>query len=116
MSTRTDMEALKEKLLARKRELEQELAEIAASDQGASRQSQDIGDQVLSASMETLKVSLQDNEVAEYKRIIQALKMVQDGTYGICIDCDQPIAERRLLSYPNASRCLRCQEAFEEGQ
>ncbi len=40
--------------------------------------------------------------------------MIVDGTYGICIDCCQPISEKRLKSYPNATRCLSCQEVVEE--
>ena len=41
--------------------------------------------------------------------------MIEDGTYGECVDCHNPISEKRLKSFPNATRCLVCQEAFEEG-
>ena len=46
--------------------------------------------------------------------IVKALEMIDEGTYGNCIDCEQPISERRLLSFPNASRCISCQEKAEE--
>lgn len=77
-------------------------------------QVQDPGDQALSSTMENLRTSLQDTELQEFKRIEQALKKIDDGTYGICIDCGGDISEKRLNSYPNAARCLRCQEAFED--
>ena len=42
-----------------------------------------------------------------------ALGRVADGTYGLCIDCDEPIAARRLAAVPWAARCLSCQENAE---
>jgi len=42
-----------------------------------------------------------------------ALNRVEDGTYGLCIDCEEPIAARRLAAVPWAARCLSCQENAE---
>jgi DnaK suppressor protein len=50
---------------------------------------------------------------AELDRIDAALKRVDDGSYGICIDCEEPIALPRLHAYPAALRCAACQEFFE---
>jgi DnaK suppressor protein len=44
-----------------------------------------------------------------------ALSRVADGTYGLCIDCEEPIAPRRLAAVPWAARCLSCQEIAETG-
>ena len=44
-----------------------------------------------------------------------ALNRVADGTYGCCIDCDEPIAARRLAAVPWAARCIACQEEVESG-
>ena len=76
---------------------------------------QDLGDQALSSTMELLSSSLQDSRVEEYGRVVRALQMIEKGTYGICVDCNEPISEKRLKSYPNATRCIACQEAYEEG-
>ena len=75
---------------------------------------QDSGDQASSSSLETLRISLQDAELEEYNRILKALQMIDEGTYGMCFDCGQPISEKRLKLYPNATRCLSCQEQLEE--
>ena len=37
-----------------------------------------------------------------------ALKRIEDGTYGKCIDCGKDISERRLKALPEAERCLSC--------
>lgn len=38
-----------------------------------------------------------------------ALQAVEEGSYGTCADCREPIAARRLQAIPWASRCTRCQ-------
>src|SRR5437868_3712002 len=42
-----------------------------------------------------------------------AIARVDDGTYGLCVDCEEPIAPRRLEAVPWACRCRHCQEIFE---
>lgn len=112
-AARKAIKQVEKELLERKRELEEKLDKLAKEkfDDGST---QDPGDQALSSTMELLKKSLQDAEFAEYQRLVLALQKIKDGTYGICIDCGDEIAEKRLKSYPNAARCLLCQEAFED--
>lgn len=106
-------EAIREVLHRRKQELEDELLQTR-EEKFSDDQIQDAGDQALSSTMESLKSSFQDTRLDEYKRIVRALGMIEQGTYGICIDCDKPISEKRLQSFPNATRCLACQETLEE--
>jgi len=61
-----------------------------------------------------LRNSLQDTEFEEYNRIVKALQMIEEGSYGMCVDCSKVISEKRLESYPDATRCVVCQELFEE--
>jgi len=110
---RQPIEKVKKKLFQRKVELEKDLAEISSESVGGD-QVKDQGDQALSLTMEALQVSFQDAEYKEYKRIIRALEKIQEGTYGVCVDCGQSIAEKRLQSYPDAARCVVCQEVHEE--
>lgn len=108
-----DFEAIKKILLDRKRELEEKLARIT-KEKVSDDQVQDPGDQALSSTMEALKISFQDAEINEHARIVKALQKIEDGSYGVCIDCSEAISDKRLKSYPNAARCLICQEAFED--
>lgn len=113
MSNQKELEKVKIVLIARQKELEEMIAQLQAEG-GVSNQVQDQADQALSAAFETLKSSLHNNEYEEYKMIEKALKMIDAGTYGMCVNCLQPISSKRLESYPNATRCLPCQEATEE--
>ena len=108
-----DFDKVKGRLLDRKSELEGELADLAA-EKVVTDQVLDQGDLALSSSIEALKSSMQDNEFDEYSRIIRALEMIDEGTYGICMDCGEKILDKRLKSSPNAARCIICQEAHEE--
>lgn len=106
---------IKEQLVQRKQELEQEMSRLH-SEKFSDDQVQDPGDQALASTMESLRSSLQDTHIDEFNRITKALGLIEEGTYGICVDCELPISEKRLKLYPNATRCLACQEAFEEGR
>ncbi len=68
----------------------------------------------MTAIFESLKSSLQNNEFEEYRMIVKALEQIKKGQYGNCVDCEQAISAKRLESYPNAARCVLCQEAAEE--
>lgn len=108
-----DLELFRKSLLDRKLELEEVLADLS-SEGGEDPQGQDLGDQALSSSMESLRQTLRETEHGEYRLILDALRAIDDGTYGICIDCENKISEKRLKYYPNALRCIACQEALEE--
>lgn len=49
----------------------------------------------------------------ELTLIRKALHRIEDGTYGLCVDCDEPIEPARLQAYPHAQYCLRCAGARE---
>jgi RNA polymerase-binding protein DksA len=65
---------------------------------------------------------LEDNEVVdalgneareELKKITAAMIRLDEGEYGICIECGLPINEGRLRVYPYADECIDCAE-FDE--
>jgi len=113
MSDKRNLKTIEADLLKRKFELEQKLTEMS-KEQFSDGQVQDPGDQALTATMESLRMALQDAEVDEYRRISRALEKIKEGSYGLCIDCGNSISEKRLSSFPDTTRCLACQEIFEE--
>lgn len=52
-------------------------------------------------------------DAAELQDIFAAETRLAAGTYGTCIDCGVPIPYTRLVAYPTAKRCLRCQQIHE---
>lgn len=45
------------------------------------------------------------------REVRSALQRIEQGDYGICVDCDEDIPEKRLGVVPWAGRCIPCQEA-----
>ena len=48
-------------------------------------------------------------------RIIGALRRLERGTYGVCVDCSRAIAQGRLSALPEADRCTDCAANLERG-
>ena len=53
-------------------------------------------------------------DVGEIRDIDAALERLGHGTYGVCIECGNPIADERLHAYPIAKRCTACQQRHEK--
>ena len=45
-----------------------------------------------------------------------ALARIDDGSYGICLNCEEPISPRRLQAVPWTAYCVRCQEMVDRGE
>ncbi len=44
------------------------------------------------------------------RQVEEALERLEDGTYTICAECEQPISPKRLEAVPWAKYCIACQE------
>lgn len=58
------------------------------------------------------KASSQRRE-ATLKHITAALKRLDDGDFGLCLNCDEPINPKRLEFDPTATLCIDCASAAE---
>jgi DnaK suppressor protein len=53
-------------------------------------------------------LALRDRSRLELSRVEAALRSIDDGTYGICTNCGNPIAAERLEAIPWAPTCIDC--------
>ena len=44
------------------------------------------------------------------REISDAQQRIAQGTYGVCLECDEPISVKRLEAVPWARYCVKCQE------
>lgn len=49
-------------------------------------------------------------EMKLLREVEEAVRRVEQGTYGICHDCEEPISAKRLDAVPWAKYCVTCQE------
>lgn len=50
----------------------------------------------------------------KYLDIVETLRRIDSGDFGICEDCGADISEKRLQAYPTSSLCIVCQEELEK--
>lgn len=74
----------------------------------------DLEDQSVADLFADLNLTVLDKHVQQTRDINSALIRIDKGTYGICTDCGGSIDYERLAAYPTASRCVRCQHAYEK--
>ena len=51
-----------------------------------------------------------DRESTLARQLRSAIQRVDDGSYGLCLQCEEEIAPNRLKAIPWAEFCIRCQE------
>ena len=59
-------------------------------------------------------VQILDRESALARRLRSAIDRIDDGSYGICLQCEKEIAPKRLQAIPWAELCIQCQEEAED--
>ncbi len=63
-----------------------------------------------------LTMALDEHESAELAAIDAALKRIESGQYGLCIDCGVDIPTARLHANPTSLRCVACQDKAEQAK
>jgi len=76
---------------------------------------QDPADMAANAYTKELLMSMSTNDRQLLESIDLALYRIEDGDYGKCDHCGDPIQEKRLEAVPWARHCLRCQDLNERG-
>lgn len=104
-----------QELLERK---QAELTRVLRTRDGISiEKSADQMDEIQYASERDLAIRNVDRESTLLRQVKAALRRIEDGGFGICIECDSAISQKRLAVLPWASRCIHCQEiADRQGQ
>ena len=51
--------------------------------------------------------------VGRVNRLSAALDRLNDGEYGTCVECEEPISPARLQALPEVQTCVRCQDRIE---
>jgi DnaK suppressor protein len=60
-----------------------------------------------------IAVQILDRETALIRRLRSAIDRIDDGSYGICPECEEEIARKRLKAIPWAELCISCQERVD---
>ncbi|MBV8502341.1 MAG: hemerythrin domain-containing protein [Paucibacter sp.] len=112
------IESLRNGLRVRESRLKELVRQAAANadEEAGACEDRDVIDQKDLAARDASLVPAQgreDLERAELAAIEAALRRIDQGRYGRCVDCAEPIPVDRLLAQPECLRCATCQGRFE---
>jgi DnaK suppressor protein len=74
----------------------------------------DTMDEVRLAEERDLANQILGRDFAELRLAEAALARIEDGSYGCCLRCEEPIRLNRLCVMPHAAFCVGCQEVAEQ--
>ncbi len=116
--TRPILEKLRSRLAERLRVLEAGLREgkAASAEERISQFAGEVYDRGEESSVDAqaeINTAVLNSHADEIQRIRSALQRIEEGVYGHCRDCGEPIGTARLDANPFADRCIDCQTDLE---
>jgi DnaK suppressor protein len=92
------------------RALEEEEAQAGSKDSVLSTHLADVGSDRASSDV---NLECQATTSSEIREIDEARERIRDGSFGLCEECEKPIAKGRLEAIPYTRLCLPCKAAEE---
>ncbi|HEX7511575.1 MAG TPA: hypothetical protein VF335_09760 [Chitinivibrionales bacterium] len=121
--TKKDLQHFKDKLIAEKKKVFEEMGEIqhenlkqSIADQAGenSRYSYHLGDTASLAYGREFSMGLAERQQKYMEQIDEALQRIEDGTYGICLVTGEAISIERLNEVPVAKYSIKGKEIMEK--
>src|ERR1700743_534653 len=111
--TKTELNKFKEVLETKQAELTQVLRNREGI---AIEKSPDALDEVQNAAERELAIRNLDRESNLLRNVRAALHRIDEGTFGVCLHCEEDISIKRLAAAPWTPFCIQCQETADRNQ
>jgi RNA polymerase-binding transcription factor len=73
----------------------------------------DEADHIQASEQREMGLMSRERLVERIERLSAALKRIEDGSYGTCVECAKSIGQARLRAIPEVATCVSCQEKLE---
>jgi DnaK suppressor protein len=117
LSHTTDIEVMRKQLKTKRNEV---LEGVSRAREMGSVETEsgapDIADRATSAFQREFSFALSENEGKLLRMIDDAIARLDNGRFGLCVHCEQPIEKQRLHAIPWARHCIACQELQDRGE
>jgi DnaK suppressor protein len=111
--TKSEINKYREVLEAR----QAELTAVIKNREGITiEKSPDALDEVQNAAERELAIRNLDRESNLLRNVRAALRRIDDGSFGVCVHCDEDISPKRIAAVPWTPYCIGCQEAADRAQ
>ncbi|HVK41420.1 MAG TPA: RNA polymerase-binding protein DksA [Phenylobacterium sp.] len=107
------LEYFKQKLLNWKEDILRESRETLVHLQSETENHPDLADRATSETDRALELRTRDRQRKLISKIDEAIRRIEDGSYGYCEDTGEPIGVARLEARPIATLSLEAQERHE---
>lgn|SRR5450759_4996964 len=111
--TKSEVNKYKEILESRQAEL---VGVLRNRDGITIEKSPDALDEVQNAAERELAIRNLDRESNLLRNVRAALRRIKDGSFGVCVHCDEDISPKRVAAVPWTPYCIQCQEAADRAQ
>lgn len=108
------LEYFKQKLLNWKEDILRESRETLSHLQTDTENHPDIADRASSETDRALELRTRDRQRKLISKIDEALRRIEDGSYGYCEETGEPISLKRLEARPIATLSVEAQERHEK--
>jgi DnaK suppressor protein len=110
------LKSYRDRLLERREGLFRQVTEAEMSSRERDLEAtQDPADMAANAYTKELLISMSANDRGLLALIDEALHRIETGGFGECVNCGEPVPEKRLEAVPWARYCLKCQDLQERG-
>jgi RNA polymerase-binding transcription factor DksA len=112
-----DPDQVRARLDERMREIETRREELRKNGEGMTEELADYDQHPADQGTETFEQELDETTLMileeEERRVNDARKALEEGRYGICVDCGKEIPAARLEAIPETIRCVEDQRIYE---
>ena len=108
--TKAQIGKLRQQLEEKSKEIRASLETSRAGKALIGEQTQNLEDLPVQAHEEWIFLNRNSIDVSLLREIEEALDRIDEGVYGECMDCDEPISTKRLEAIPWARYCIACHE------
>ena len=105
-----EMGRYREMLVNKQAEL---MAGLTSRDDIAIERSADQADEIQGALDRELIIRTLDSKAIILRSVAAAAQRITDGTFGVCVSCEEDISPKRLNAVPWTAYCVACQEAAD---
>ncbi len=117
---KVDMKKFEDLLLAKKKTLMEEMGIVGTSAKDSTGDLSSYSYHMADQGTETMDREMAFMFASKSGRLIyhidEALRRIQEGTYGLCHTCGKPISQARLEAVPHARLCIDCKAKEEEAE
>ena len=112
---KSELEYFRDILIGRKKQIEKNLSGVKEEiTELQGQELSDEGDYAAANSDSLVESAIITQQQKELREIENALAKIENGEYGVCEMCEDPIGFQRLKVKPHAVYCIDCREIVEK--